>query len=461
MQRRNGHAAAPEHIHDLLGVGIGPFNLSLAALLEGKDGTPEVDAVFLEQKQRFEWHPGLLMEGTTLQVPFLADLVTMADPTSPHSFLNYLHERGRLYKFYFLERFHIPRREYDHYCRWVSERLDSCRFGERVEEIRHAGDHYEVKSRNIDTRETQTYRARHLALGVGSVPGVPGCFEDLLGEDVFHSAEFLQRRERCREAGSVTVVGSGQSAAECFHALLEEQEEHGYRLDWLTRSRGFFPMEYSKLALEHFSPDYTRYFRSLPQEARDQALTGQDLLYKGIAPDTIAAIYDLLYERSVGGAEPDAHLLALTEVEDAEKTSSGHRLQCRQHEEDRPFDHDTETVILATGYERPTPEFMGGIEHLVRRDGRRRYVVGEDYRLELNERTGNDIFVQNGELHTHGVGAPDLGLGAHRSVVIVNRLAGREVYPVRERSVFQEFGAAGRDTTSAAPVTNASAERSS
>ncbi|MCA3749493.1 MAG: SidA/IucD/PvdA family monooxygenase, partial [Rubrobacter sp.] len=65
---------------DLLGIGIGPFNLSLAALLEPVE---EVEALFVEKKPRFEWHPGLLMEGTTLQVPFLADLVTMADPTSP------------------------------------------------------------------------------------------------------------------------------------------------------------------------------------------------------------------------------------------------------------------------------------------------------------------------------------------------------------------------------------------
>ena len=62
-------------------------------------------------------------------MPFLADLVTLADPTSPHSFLNYLHEHGRLYRFYFHERFHVLRREFEAYCRWVAERLASCRFG--------------------------------------------------------------------------------------------------------------------------------------------------------------------------------------------------------------------------------------------------------------------------------------------------------------------------------------------
>jgi lysine N6-hydroxylase len=431
-------------VYDLLGVGAGPFNLSLAALLEPVE---EVDALFLEQKPRFEWHPGLLMEGTTLQVPFLADLVTMADPTSPYSFLNYLNERGRLYKFYFFERFHVPRREYDHYCRWASERLPGCRFGERVEEVRlsetEEGSLFEVRARNVGSGEERLYRARNLVLGVGSVPRVPECFESLAGEDVFHSAEFAFRRERCREAGSVTVIGSGQSAAEVFYELLLEQEERGYRLDWLTRSKGFFPMEYSKLGLEHFSPAYIRYFHGLPQKQRDTVRGRQDLLYKGIDVETIGAIYDLLYERSVGDASPDAHLLALAEVGDAQRTKDGrYRLLCRQVEEDRFFEHETECVVLATGYEHEVPGFVDGIRDLIRWDGQGRYVVGLDYRLELTAELSNEIFVQNGELHTHGVGAPDLGLGAHRSAIIVNQLTGRPVYPVRERSVFQRFGVA-------------------
>ena len=90
---------------DVIGVGLGPFNLGLAALL----ATTDVDAVFFDDKPEFAWHPGLMLPGAEIQVPFLADLVTLADPTSPYSFLNYLHEQGRLYRFYFHERFHVLR----------------------------------------------------------------------------------------------------------------------------------------------------------------------------------------------------------------------------------------------------------------------------------------------------------------------------------------------------------------
>ena len=50
------------------------------------------------------------------------------------------------------------------------------------------------------------------------------------------------------------------------------------------------------------------------------------------------------------------------------------------------------------------------------------------------------VYVQNAERHTHGVGAPDLGLVAHRSATILNALTGQERYPLPERSAFTTFG---------------------
>ncbi len=95
-------------------------------------------------------------------------------------------------------------------------------------------------------------------------------------------------------------------------------------------------------------------------------------------------------------------------------------------------------MILATGYE-PAP--LPVPHDLLALDAAGRPVVELDYRLRLADGSPSTLFVQNAELHTHGVGTPDLGLGAHRNAVIANALAGREVYAVRERNVFQSFGA--------------------
>jgi lysine N6-hydroxylase len=439
-------------IYDVIGIGIGPFNLGLAALSEDIE---EIDALFLEQKPCFEWHPGLLIENTTLQVPFFADVVTMADPKSRFSFLNYLHEHERLYKFYFLERFHIPRREYNDYCKWVAEQLKSCRFGQQVTAIQwkngmerleksHVG-YFEIEVKDIYSDELNYYYARDLVLGVGSTTYLPDCFSSHSFDNVFHSAEFLSQEKRCHEADSITVIGSGQSAAEVFLELLKDQRTYGYRLDWFTRSKGFFPMEYSKLGLEHFSPDHTRYFYQLSQEKKDDLIPKQDLLYKGISAKTIADIYDVLYEHSVGGENPPVRLLAKTEVADIQpindsKEKRKYRLSCSQWEQEQSFTHDSEVIIAATGYQHGIPGFLTGIYSMICWDEKGRYMVQDDYQLKLAEKLPNKVFVQNGEMHTHGVGAPDLGLGAYRNSVIINQLANREVYPISSKNVFQQFG---------------------
>jgi len=119
-------------IFDFAAIGVGPFNLGLAALTEPVEG---LNGVFLEQRGSFDWHPGMMLEPAHLQVPFMADLVTMADPTSPYSFLNFLKQTGRLYRFYIRENFYPLRAEFNQYCQWVAGQLPSVRFGTAVQEV--------------------------------------------------------------------------------------------------------------------------------------------------------------------------------------------------------------------------------------------------------------------------------------------------------------------------------------
>src|SRR5215217_3214225 len=103
--------------HDFIAIGLGPYNLGLACLTEP---ITDLDGVFLEARPEFQWHAGMMLDSTRLQTPFMSDLVTLADPTSPFSFLNYLKETGRLYPFYIRESFYPLRSEYNKYCRWAA-----------------------------------------------------------------------------------------------------------------------------------------------------------------------------------------------------------------------------------------------------------------------------------------------------------------------------------------------------
>lgn len=428
-------------VYDIIGVGIGPFNLGLAAMLDETEGK---EALFFEKKTEFNWHKGMLIDGTTLQVPFFADLVSMANVKSKYTFLNYLQEHNRLYHFYFLENFHIPRTEYNHYCQWAANQLDTCRYGMTVEQIMPVenGDEplYEVIVKSEESGEITTYYTRHLSVGIGTSPAVPSHLEKKLGAKVIHSSQYLDRKEELLNANSITVIGSGQSAAEVFYDLAQHQDNDAYSLNWFTRSKGFFPMEYSKLGLEYFSPDYTNFFYQLPSSKKDELLQKQALLYKGISMDTIADIYDLLYEKSVGQYKPKILLQAMTELVSLDNEGDTHLLSLRQNVTGEVFELESDVVILGTGYAPSFPHFLMKMQERIQWDSKNRYQITQDYYLQTKDMANNHIFIQNGELHTHGVGAPDLGLGAHRNAVIINKIFGEEIYPVNEKNVFQNFG---------------------
>ncbi|MGC0420379.1 lysine N(6)-hydroxylase/L-ornithine N(5)-oxygenase family protein [Embleya sp. AB8] len=432
-------------VYDLVGVGIGPFNLALAALA---DRIEPLRTLFLDRAPAFSWHPGLLLDGTTLQVPFLADLVTLVDPTSPWSFLAYLRAHDRLFPFYFAERLHVPRREYDHYLRWVAEALPACRFGSDVVAVSWADGRYRVEFRDLATGERHHAYARHVVLGIGTAPVVPEPFAGLLGDTVLHAANYLDHRADLTDAEDVTVLGSGQSGAEVFLDLLRRRTGPGQRLTWLTRSPAFAPMEYSKLGLEHFTPDYTRYFHALPEPVRDRLVPAQWQLYKAISAETIAAIHDELYERGIAGGRVRATLMPDVTVGSARVTGEGVELGCRHGEQDRGFVVRTDRVVLATGYAPRHPALLDPLEELIVRDDAGRPLIDLDHRVVLAEHVTGGLYTQNAELHTHGVGTPDLGLGAHRAATILNSVCGGAVYRLPNRTAFTTFGPAEGDPES-------------
>lgn len=428
---------------DLVGVGVGPFNLGLAALTHGE---PDIDGRFLERTAEFRWHPGLLLDGARLQVPFLADLVSLVDPTSPWSFLAYLREHERLFSFYFAERFHPTRREYDDYCRWVAGRLPSCTFGAEVTTVRWepASGAFTVDVVHAGDRIERLW-CRNVVMGIGTAPAVPAGLRPVLGDGAVHAAEYLAHRDALSEVADVTVVGSGQSGAEVFLDLLRRTPPGcGRRLRWLTRTPAFAPMEYSKLGLEHFTPAYTDYFRELPVDIRAHVLPEQWQLHKAISAETISEIHDALYDRGIGDAWPDdVELRPCTAVERARRDGGDLELHCHERRQDRRYVVRTRALVLATGYAPREPACLDGLGGLLERGEDGRLEVDERYRAALAPEVTGTLYVQNAELHTHGVGSPDLGLGAHRSATILNDLTGREVHRLPRRTSFTTFGAPG------------------
>jgi lysine N6-hydroxylase len=420
--------STPRDIHDFVGIGLGPFNLGLACLTEPID---ELNGVFLESKPNFEWHSGMFLEGAHLQTPFMSDLVTLADPTSPYSFLQYLKENGRLYSFYIRENFYPLRTEYNDYCRWAAGKLSSVRFSTTVTTVEYDA---EEELYAVRTTAGETFRARHLVLGTGTPPYIPDACQGLDG-DVIHNSRYLPSKEALQKKKSITLVGSGQSAAEIYYDLLSEIDVHGYRLNWVTRSPRFFPLEYTKLTLEMTSPEYVDYFHALPEATRYRLETQQKGLFKGIDGELIDAIFDLLYQKNLGGPVP-TRLLTNSSLNTATYENGTYTLGLRQEEQGKDFTIETDGLILATGYKYVTPEFLNPVKDRIRWDGQGRFDVARNYSIDT---TGRGIFLQNAGVHTHSITSPDLGMGAYRNAYIIGELLGSEYYPVEKSIAFQEF----------------------
>jgi lysine N6-hydroxylase len=424
-------------VYDIISVGIGPFNLGMAAMV---DALPQLDCIFFDQSKEFNWHAGMLLPNAGLQVPFYADLITVVDPCSKFTYLNYLKEKQMLFRFAIHENNFITRREYNDYCKWVIGHLDNLHFHHRVVDVHYDAreEMFTVMVHNLSSDQLLFYYAKHLVIGVGSVPNVPSFAKLKMtgSNNIIHSSDYLFHKDSILEQSKIAIVGSGQSAAEIFYDLLN-YTDHLEKLSWFTRSTRFYPMEYSKLSLEMTSPDYIDHFYSLPAHKKKDVLKKQDPLYKGINYNLINEIYDALY---LMGLERDTSFIELhTNCELNDVSFSDNRIDLRfTHSElEERFEHNTNAVILATGYRSVVPSFLDSIKDQINFVEEDCYTVNRNYSIDVE---GKRIFVQNAELHSHGFSAPDLGMGPYRNAAILNSVLGYEQFVMERNIAFQKFG---------------------
>lgn len=430
-----------DKLYDFIGIGVGPSNLSLAAITEDIE---EMDGLFFEETEKLKWHPGMLIEGTDLQTPFYADLVTFADPTSRYSFLNYLHERKRLYPFFFLRELEIPRQEYNDYLQWAADQMDHLVFGRKVVDVIDKEDHYEVIVQNTENGDTRSYYSKHIVMATGAEPMILEHMQRYPEKDVLHTSDYLYEKDELLHADSITVVGSGQSAAEVFADLLLERENREYHLSWLTRSPGIFQKEEAKIAREFYSPEFTSYFHSLPLPERKKMLDTLSPLYSEIDAGIIDTIYDKLYEYSIGVENPNVTIQPLTEVNGIQKRADHYVLHCHQWQKEETFDYQTEKVILATGYQPQIPGwFLERFEDQVKWEDDKLFQVGRHYQLQFNDARDHRFYVNTNIEHTHGTSAASLGLAAQRNMEMINHMLGLDYFDLAGMHTFQQFTNSG------------------
>ncbi|KAB0461857.1 lysine N(6)-hydroxylase/L-ornithine N(5)-oxygenase family protein [Vibrio kanaloae] len=414
-----------EHVNnvrlDLAGVGVGPFNLSIAALLADK---PQINAQFFEGRDSFVWHPGLLLDNTNMQTMFLKDLVTAVNPESPYSFMSYLVKNKKFYRFLSAELQCISRHEFSDYLAWAAHQLNNVQFATKVEHVEFTGSIFDVHTNQ------GIYQAKNLCIGTGKVPYIPDCAKPHIGERVFHAVE-MGLRERDFTNKRVMIIGGGQSGADIFLNALQHKWGKPKSLDWVSRRANYQPLDEASFTNEFFAPDYVDAFVNLSPKVKQQEVANQKLTSDGITQKALLTIYQELYYRFDVLKEdkwvkllPHRTLTHISEHDKAFKLMVSNALgECLEA-------HQADIVILATGFESPNPSCLSSIFPLLDMDEQNRYQMTPDFELKWEGQATNKIFAVNAGIHSHGIAEPQLSLMAWRSAKIINSLAGELLFDI-------------------------------
>ena len=406
--------------YDLLGIGIGPFNLSLAALVQKATG---LKSLFLDQKPGFQWYPELMFGDAVMQTSYMKDLVTPVDPTSPYSFLNYLVQRGLFYSFLNTNRKAITRIEFDQYCSWVSQQLgSSLLFNSPVREVTFDKDRFLVKT------DKESFTSSHLSIATGLKNRIPACAEKFLGKKVFHAMSGELSHLDLREK-RVLVIGGGQTGVEVFRNALQGKWGRFKSLKLISRRKNLEPLDESPFTNEFFSPSYVNQFFGLDQETKDTIVKSQKLASDGNTPDYLEKLYNDIYQiKYVMNDDLDFEILPCRSLIGLEETSGNYSALINNQFTKADEHYEADIVILCTGFLSSVPAFLNPILPQLAFDSEGRLMINKDFDLKWQGPKENKIYALNFGRHNHGISEPQTSLMAWRSATIINDLSGKLIY---------------------------------
>jgi len=410
--------------YDIIGVGIGPSNLSTAALLWPLRSS--VNSIFFDDKKEFSWHPGLMFPYARLQVSILKDLVTMLDPTSAFSFLNYLKERRELYIFAARNGFNkVTRREFELYFKWVASKLENLSFNSAVDSISYKDELFTVVVND------KHYETRNIIIGAGLTSNIPSYCQPFLSSSLFHSSQFLKQYNNYNNK-SVAIIGGGQSSCEILKFILSQEEKLlPSCINWIFRDHKLNILEDTPFANELFTPNYSEYVFSLEDQKRAKLIEQEKFTSDGVSESTLFEIYELLYYTKFNTKcniriYNDSTLTGLSKTNDT---------YCLSLKSSIVEDVNAEIVILGTGFHYKIPACLESLSKEYHTDNGM-FQIDKTFSLKPKSDIKGNIFIHNGAKHIRGLADPNLSLIAWRSGVIINCLLGKEIYNVEnEKSI--------------------------
>ena len=424
---------------DFIGLGFGPANLALAIAAEERASLTSQNpaSVYLDIQREFNWHHGMLLDDSRLQVVFLKDLITMVNPRSRYTFINYLHQKGRLHEFMNLRTFYPTRAEYNDYYKWVAAHFDPLtRYGRQIRGVTPVVEDdgsvnsIDVSAENLGTGEIETYRSRNLAVALGGTPIIPEAVHRRRGARAFHSSECLYRLkdtfEDIRAAHEFVVVGSGQTAADILHHLIRTYPNA--KISLCMREFAFKPQDDTHFVNELFFPETTDMFFDMREPNRRALLAKhKDVTHSAVDVDLLPLIYDAIYQDNVSGR----HRLTIQrffELESAEESEDSVSAIFRNHARECSVEIRCDALIMATGYDRNAPlDILDELRPFLASDRNGQFQVERNYNIKRLPGFRPKIYLEGYCEATHGFSEILLSLLPIRSLQIINDMFTDEV----------------------------------
>lgn len=421
-----------DEVLDVLGIGFGPSNLALAIALEEGAGRPAgsrpIRAAFLERQDQFGWHKGMLIEGATLQVSFLKDLVTMRNPTSDFSFLAYLHQMGRLAAFINTKDAYPSRVEFHAYLSWAADRLRN-RVGYGLDAVGATpvlrGDdvqYIDVTARRITDGSLVHYLTRNVVIATGLEPRLPP--DAPSSPRVWHSSQLLNRLDDvpADQAQTFVVVGAGQSAAEVvdyLHRRFSLAQVHS-----VFARYGYSPADDTPFVNAIFDPDAVDLFYHAPDNVKD-LLYGYhaNTNYSVVDSDLIAALHRRAYQELVTG-EQRLTMRNLSRVMAVRDTGTALDVDIEYLPDGRVTTVRADRLVYATGYRPRSPlSMLGELSSYCKIEPNQSVRLERDHRIVTSERMRCGLYVQGAAEASHGLSSTLLSTTAIRAGEIARSIA--------------------------------------
>lgn len=429
-------------IYDILGVGIGVFNMSAAALLAP---VKNISYEFIEKKLNFQWHSNTLLPESYLQTHYLDDLVTSIDPTNPYSFLSFIVKKRRFHAFINCNFSFIHRAEFIEYLDWASKIIPNLSFGEEIEKIDFRAGSFFIQSNK------RTIRSNNIILGTGTKPYIPDWAIKKICKRIYHNNSFLLQEHNWQEK-RVVIIGGGQSGAEIMHYILSsEKNNYPRELTWISSRSLFLPLDNSPFTGELFNSSYIQYFYNWTLEQRKCKLNEQLLASDGISLNLLSDLYRLIYRlKIVEKIKTEIVLLPDHQVSGLESNNNSNgsfSIFSNNIIDGNKKVIDADVIILCTG-NKPR-DFTCLDQNLTSRfckDGNQ-FKININYSIIWDGPANMNIYVQNYAKQSHGITDSNIPLITWRSATIINSILRKNVYDTsHENSVVIDWSKVYKNT---------------